>query len=579
MFTPSPSRKDPVSTAITTAGAGTRALPPVLGRLLSGTFWLALRVPLQVVFALWTTRLVLQAIGPGFSGAYKFAWGFGFFQMLFEFGISSALQRQISDSWTRGDRQGVNRAVACGLNFYAAMALVQVAALLGVAYWALPHSKFAVDSQSFVASMLSMQILADPGHGISAAMAGVIQERQCAFIVKLLWLQVFTAPCYGLSVVVSSVLQAARRYDFIPRFEVVITILRFVVLVVGVSSGVNDGQGQDRFFWIVVVQTAVQVLLSLGPGLWVMVHDLGHLPSFRGARLADYKALGHISFFMALIQISVIMADKVDTTVLGFLHPHPGQANAVYDVVSKPFLQLRQTGWMLAYMVMPAVASLAAARDLRGLERVKYDGTRLHIGALLPIGLLGWIYAGPFLSLWVGNRLGYDAANDAYLMQLFLTAAIPLVLSVPVQMAIGTNKIEVIALAALGGSLINLPISCYLTYHIGVAGVIWGTVLTTFFSNLLVPGFYVFHVLEIDLRTYLKRTLSPPLTGAVALILATWLLRQVAPVTYPGTALYMRAFPLLIHLSVGTLAYAGGYIMAPSGRGDLTELWSKLRPR
>ena len=91
----------------------------------------------------------------------------------------------------------------------------------------------------------------------------------------------------------------------------------------------------------------------------------------------------HISFFMALIQISVIMADKVDTTVLGFLHPDPGQANAVYDVVSKPFLQLRQTGWMLAYMVMPAVASLAAARDLRGLERVKYDGTRLHIGALL----------------------------------------------------------------------------------------------------------------------------------------------------------------------------------------------------
>ena len=120
------------STSAATATPGSRAMPPVLGRLLSGTFWLALRVPLQVIFALWTTRLVLQAIGPGFSGAYKFAWGFGFFQMLFEFGISSALQRQISDSWTRGDRQGVDRAVACGLNFYAAMALVQVAAL-GVA--------------------------------------------------------------------------------------------------------------------------------------------------------------------------------------------------------------------------------------------------------------------------------------------------------------------------------------------------------------------------------------------------------------------------------------------------------------
>ena len=73
-------------------------------------------------------------------------------------------------------------------------------------------------------------------------------------------------------------------------------------------------------------------------------------------------------------------------------------------MVSKPFLQLRQTGWMLAYMVMPAVASLAAARDLKGLDRVKYDGTRLHIGVLLPVGLLAWIYASPFLSLWLGDR-------------------------------------------------------------------------------------------------------------------------------------------------------------------------------
>ena len=201
-------------------------------------------------------------------------------------------------------------------------------------------------------------------------------------------------------------------------------------------------------------------------------------------------------------------------------------------MVSKPFVQLRQTGWMLAYMVMPAVASLAAARDERGLDRVKYDGTRLHIGVLLPVGLLAWIYAAPFLSLWIGDRqwdamreLGYDLSDVARLMRLFLVAAIPLVLSVPVQMSIGINKIKVIALAALAGSLVNLPISCYLTARLGVAGVIWGTVLTTLFSNLLVPGIYVFRVLEIDPRTYLKRTLSAPLAGAAALIVATGRLR------------------------------------------------------
>ena len=107
-------------------------------------------------------------------------------------------------------------------------------------------------------------------------------------------------------------------------------------------------------------------------------------------------------------------------------------------------------------------------------------------------------------------RLGYDLSDVARLMRLFLIAAIPLVLSVPAQMCIGINKIKVIALAALAGSIINLPISCYLTILMGVEGVIWGTVLTTLFSNLLVPGIYIFRVLEIDPRTYLKRTLALP---------------------------------------------------------------------
>jgi O-antigen/teichoic acid export membrane protein len=522
--------------------SGNRSLPPVLGRLLSGTFWLALRVPLQVVFSLLTTRFVLQAIGREENGAYVFAWGFGFFQFLFEFGASSALQRQISDAWTRGDREGVDRSIACGMNFYAAMALLQAAALLGVAYLALPYSKLRPESYPLV--------------------------------IKLLWLQAITAPCFGLSIVITSVLQAARRYAFVPRLEVLIVTLRFAVLVVGLGLGYD-------FFGVVVAQTVVQVVLGIGPALWVMVRELGHTAHFRGARWADYKVLGHFSLYVALIQISVVLADKLDTTILGFMLDRGAAeaAESVYSVVSKPFVQLRQTGWMLAYMVMPAVASLAAARDERGLERVKYDGTRLHVGALLPIGLLGWLYAGPFLSFWIGDRLGYDASREAPLMRLFLVAALPLVLSVPVQMAIGLNKIKVIALSALAGSLVNLPVSCYLTWRLGVSGVIWGTVLTTLFSNLLVPGLYVFRELKVDVPTYLERTLAAPLAGAAALIAVTWVLSCLVPVPGPPAASGPRTTLLIAHLAAGTVAYLAGYLLVPTGRGDLAELAARVRRR
>ena len=119
----------------------------MLGRLFSGTLWLALRAPLQVVFSLWTIPLILQAIGPR-AGAYGFAWGFGFFQMLLEFGMGSALQRQVSETWTKGDHRGVDRAIACGMNFYAAMAAVQAVALLAIAYFGVPRS-FSPEFVSF----------------------------------------------------------------------------------------------------------------------------------------------------------------------------------------------------------------------------------------------------------------------------------------------------------------------------------------------------------------------------------------------------------------------------------------------
>ncbi|MGE3822017.1 MAG: lipopolysaccharide biosynthesis protein, partial [Isosphaeraceae bacterium] len=475
-------------------------------------------------------------------GAYGFAWGFGFFQFLLEFGMSSALQRQVSETWTRGDRDGVDRAIACGMTFYAAMALVQISALLTVAYVAVPYSKYPAGSYSY------------------------------DLIIKLLWLQAITAPCYGLSMVVSSVLQAARRYEIVPRLDLLVITMRFVVLYAGVHAGVD-------FFLVVVTQSLVSILLVLGPTLWVMIHDLGFHPHFRGATRADFKALAKISFYMFIVQLSVVLADKVDTTILGFALEDPGPATAVYQVVSKPFLQIRQTGWTLAYYVMPAVASLLAARDHRALERVKYDGTRLHVGLILPVSLLAFAYAGPFLTLWVGDKLGHDAAREAPLLRLFLVATLPLLLSVPVQIAFGMNKVKLVALAALGGSLVNLPLSYALTLRLGVSGVIWGTVLTTLFSNLLIPGIHVFRELQLSPRVFVRRTLLAPATGAAVMIAVVCGLCVAYPL-HPsprGGMSILRWLPLIGHLGVASLAYVGGYLAVPAGRADLIEIVGKLR--
>lgn len=529
-----------MTTAAANPPSPARPLPPVLGRLLRGSFWLALKTPLQALFAFWSIPLIIASIGPDLYGAYGFAWGFGFIQFLLEFGMSSALQRQVSDCWTRGDREGVHRAIACGTAFYAAIAAIQAVTLLGIAYLAVPHAGYA--------------------------------GAATTLIVKLLWLQAVTAPCYGVTTVLGSLLQAARRYEFIPRLEVVTVILRFLILYFGLRAGVD-------FFLIVALQIACQVALMLLPAAWVMVRELGFRPHLRGARWADFRGLMTVSFYVFLIQLSVVLADRIDRTILGFALPEgvAGPATALYDIVSKPFFQIRQTGWMLSYLVMPAVASLAAAGDSAGLLRIKYDGSRFLIGLLTPVALLAGLDAAPFLRLWMGPTY----AGSAHLLQLFLVAALPLLVSVPVQMAIGLGRLNVIAFAALAGALVNLPLSYVLTLRVGMPGVIWGTVLTTLFSNLLVPGLYSFRVLEIRPATFLRRTLAAPLAGAAMLLAAVALVRGLgfSPVLGPNASRWALAEALLADLALGCLAYAVGYLLVPSGRRDLAEAARKISRR
>jgi O-antigen/teichoic acid export membrane protein len=522
--TPSPSSAD-------------RTTSTGLQRLWSGTFWLALKSPLQVIIAFWSVPLIQHAIGPEANGAYVFGWGLGFVQFLLEFGMGSALQQQVSYAWTSGDRERVKRFVACGLTFYAVVSVFQMIILLAVAYFGLPL-KFQGESRRL--------------------------------IVGVLWIQALSAPFFGLLTVTSTVLQAARRYDFLPRLDLFIVILRFTILILGLRLGVD-------FLAIVASQTVVLLGGMLIPALWVMVRELRFVPRFAAPAHADFAALFQIGFYIFLMQLSVVLADRVDSTILGYALPQadPGPWITVYQNVSKPFFQIRQTAWTLAYFVVPAVAGLAAARDFSGLERIKYDGTRILVGLLLPVTLLAGIYARPFLSLWVGPAY----APHAPLLRLFLVAAFPLVLSVHAQVAIGLGKVKMVSLSPLLGSLLNVPLSYILTARLGVAGVIWGTVLTTLISNMLIPGVYLFRLLQIRPSTFVTRTLGAPLAGAAFLIPVALICCAVLPEEQTEPSVISRSLPLVLSLAVSVAAFVIGYVATSSGRSDLVALVRYFRGR
>jgi hypothetical protein len=144
-------------------------------------------------------------------------------------------------------------------------------------------------------------------------------------------------------------------------------------------------------------------------------------------------------------------------------------------------------------------------------------------------------------------------------------------------MAIGLGRVEMVALAPFIGSLVNLPLSYYLTTRLGVAGVVWGTVLTTSIANLLVPGVYLFRFLGVRPSTFLVRTLFAPLLGTAVMVPAVWICQRLMPPDPVGSALFARSLPLALNLAVGTAAYAFGYCAAPTGRSDVSLIVRKMR--
>ena len=263
------------------------------------------QIPLQVVIAFWSVPLVQHAIGAEANGAYVFAWGFGFIQFLLEFGMgrrSAAAGELCLDADDRACGQPTDR-LRHGV--LPAMAVIQMIILLAIAYLGLPP-KFQGESRRL--------------------------------IVGLLWIPALSAPFFGLLTVASSILQAARRYEFLPRLDLVIVILRFAILSwASGPASISWPLSRLRPSWC----SAERLL----PAFWVIGPRTAAMPRMALPRRADMVSLLQIGFYIFLMQLSVVLADKLDSTILGYALPDakPGPSITVYQNVSKPFFQIRQT--------------------------------------------------------------------------------------------------------------------------------------------------------------------------------------------------------------------------------------------
>jgi O-antigen/teichoic acid export membrane protein len=226
--------------------------------------------------------------------------------------------------------------------------------------------------------------------------------------------------------------------------------------------------------WLVVAMAGPPLATAAVNGFVLFVRDAPELrPSIQLASFGTGFALLRSGFLFFVLQVSIAVAFTTDTLIVArILGP---EAVAQYGVAAKLFLLPTAVVAIALAPLWPAYGEAIARSDIPWVRRTLARSLRaaLYVSVPAAVGLV--IFGQPIIALWVGGTVTPPMllllGLGIWVIQSSVGNAIAMLLN-------GAHEIRFQAGAAVVMAIVNLALSIWLTYRIGVAGVIWGTVIS-----------------------------------------------------------------------------------------------------
>jgi O-antigen/teichoic acid export membrane protein len=438
------------------------------------------------------TPLMIHTLGPKSYGLWvlitSFSVASGYLSIL-DLGIQSAVVKFVAEHYARGEQREVNQLVSSSLYVFCGVALVGAAALV-------------VFSRFFVASIFK----------IPHDLIPMMQTLLYLLAVQTL----FEFP--GLAI--SAVVDGLQRYDVQRAIQVAYIVSYALSIYLLLNAGYRLMAISITVLVLAILRTAVFAVVAhrFMPGLRLTGHfDRGLL-----ARVARFS--GEIF----LLRLNGIVFYTMDKTIIAMVLS--STLLTQYDVASKlrniavVFLSL------MASQVVPIASKLQAVCDFEGLQKLFLQATKYQMAIALPPAAAVFLLARPFINLWVGpSYAGAGGLAQLFIFQVVFDAAVV----VGYNIMIGMNAVRPLMLVQLATTtVLNLAISVFLTPRIGVAGVIWGTVIGTAASLMPYTRLYL-RQLDLGWNRFWWEAVLPAIgcTAVFVAVLVT-MLRIVPPLTY-----------------------------------------------
>jgi O-antigen/teichoic acid export membrane protein len=455
-------------------------------RLFNNTVFNVGQIVVNVAMVFVLTPLLVRGLGREGYGLWVLGAAFsatGYFNLL-EFGLQSAVVKYVAEYQVQEDDERMNRMVGASLAFHLVFGVIACLAIWLIA-------------SNFLITWFS----------VSASQAAVLKP--------LLWI------FGGQTLVEFPMLTVAGVLEGVQA----IATVRAVEMLRAVSFGVGS-------FILLSLGHGVLAIGGLSAGLSLicliaMILAVRRLAPRVKPRLGfEGEATKIMLRFSGKIFANRILATiyyQMDKTIIVVLLPVLFLTD--YDVVMKLYGAAITVAGIISRNVVPLASALHA--DGQHVELARIVGSTMRYEAILslPVVITLAVLAGPFIHHWLGP--GY--VHDASLVRLILleAAVVPLV-GAGYNALIGMNRVTPLVLTLALGTTINLAISIALARRLGVAGVLWGTVVAHLLIVYPVYLKLMKGALPFSWRAMLGPTLGRiyPLAavfGVVAAVTARWL--------------------------------------------------------
>jgi O-antigen/teichoic acid export membrane protein len=199
---------------------------------------------------------------------------------------------------------------------------------------------------------------------------------------------------------------------------------------------------------------------------------------------------------------------------------------AIFGIASKMPRQLWNIVDRGANVLLPILSKSALENDNEGLRRAVFASLKLIIGALLPLVVLGCLFARPILQLWAGSSY----ADAAPTMRWLLIAAFAHGIGYPSdELLYVLGKAGKSAQISIWTGLLGSAAALLLVSHFGVAGVAAGMAVVRIGTNcwwFTRESTRITRSSFAEIARFVTAGLAVPVS---VLILTSVLLLQVAP--------------------------------------------------